>query len=71
MVIVIVIGKTRWVSQVQVHLIWKWQNIVSSTSSVSVIPHSAEIFLYKPWGPKGSLQFGIHINVLVSSFRFI
>ena len=34
-------------------------------------PQSAEILLYKPWRPKGSLQFEIITNVLVRSFRFI
>ena len=29
------------------------------------------IFLYKPWRPKGFFQFEIIITVLVSSFRFI
>ena len=33
--------------------------------------YNAKIFLYKPWRPKGFLQFEIIINVLVSSFRFI
>ena len=33
--------------------------------------YNAEIFLYKPWRPKGYCQFGIIINVLVSCFRFI
>ena len=32
---------------------------------------NAEIFLYKPWKPKGFFQFEIIINILVSSFRFI
>ena len=27
---------------------------------------SAQIFLYKPWGPKGYYQFELAINVLVS-----
>ena len=34
-------------------------------------PYSAEIFLCKPWRPKGFFQFEIIINVLVSSFCFI
>ena len=33
-------------------------------------PFSVEIFLHKPWRPKG-FQFEIIINGLVSSFRFI
>ena len=32
---------------------------------------SAEIILYKPWGPKDFFKFEIIINVLVSSVRFI
>ena len=31
-------------------------------------PLSAEYFVYKPWKPKGFIQFEIIINVLVSSF---
>ena len=34
-------------------------------------PYNAEIFLYKPWRPKGFFQFEIIINVLVSFFPFI
>ena len=34
-------------------------------------PYNAELFLYKPWRPKGYFQFEIVINVLVSSFRII
>ena len=34
-------------------------------------PWSAELFLCKPWRPKGFLQFETIINVLFSSFRFI
>ena len=32
--------------------------------------YNTEIFLYKPWRPKGFFQFKTIINVLVSSFRF-
>ena len=41
-----------------------------SKSSITLNLHS-EIFLHKPWRPKGYFQFEIIINVLVSSFRFI
>ena len=30
-----------------------------------------DIFIYKPWRPKGFIQFKIIINVLVISFRVI
>ena len=33
-------------------------------------PYSAEIFLYKPWSPKGFFQCEIIITVLVSYFRY-
>ena len=38
---------------------------------LKINPYSAEIFLNKPRRPKGSVQFVIIINVLVSSFCFI
>ena len=38
---------------------------------ISVNPNNAKILLYKPWRPKGFLQFETIINVLVSSLRFI
>ena len=34
-------------------------------------PYNAEIFVYKPWRPKGFLQLEVNINILVSSFCFI
>ena len=36
--------------------------------ALSVNPLNAEYFLYKPWRPKGFIQFEIIINVLVTSF---
>ena len=38
---------------------------------INIKPYNAEILLYKPWRPKGLLQFEIIIDVSVSSFRFI
>ena len=32
-------------------------------------PYNTEIFLYKPWSPKGFSQFEISINVFVNTFR--
>ena len=32
-------------------------------------PYSAELFVYKPWRPKGFFQFENIINVLVSSLH--
>ena len=37
----------------------------------AMITVNAELILYKPWSPKGFIQFEIIINVLVSSFWFI
>ena len=37
-------------------------------SQIGFNPYNADIFLYKPWRPKGFVQFQIIINVLVSSF---
>ena len=33
--------------------------------------YNAEIFLYKPWRPKGFSQFEVIINVLAGLFCFI
>ena len=38
---------------------------------VNIKPQSADFFQYKPWRPKGFLQFETIINVLVISFWFI
>ena len=45
---------------------WHYNN-----NETVVNPWSAEMFLYKPWRPKGFSQFKVIIKVLVSSFWFI
>ena len=41
-------------------------------SDSPINPYRTEIFLYKPWRPKGFFQFEIIIkSVLAGAFRFI
>ena len=41
---------------------------IDCEGTANLNPYNAEIFVYKPWRPKGLFQFEIIINILVSSF---
>ena len=49
----------------------KYRICTISYTGSSFKSYNAELFLYKPWRPKGSFQFEIIINGSLISFRFI
>ena len=59
-----------WFREDKIVIITDWSSL-HADGGYNINAYDAELFLYKPWGLRGYLQFENIMNVLVSSFCFI